>query len=232
MFIRYQGDLFILGSPQRIDRPWFSTNAFDLPQPRAHTFKSENFIGSINEGGTCNVRILELCSHNLTHIETSDHVIKKGKLVSDLENLNGIMTLVDSTSEGITGTIRQVEISRVPKILGIKTYSSLLPLDYDFTSTKFLALSPDLAKKLAMNGVKILVTDLPSVDDEESKSLDVHKNFFLNGGEAIIELAHFGKAEPGLYFFNCIPALAPYDAFPVGAVIYPLISVQNFDQKR
>lgn len=232
MFIHHEGETFRLGSPLRIDRPWESSGAFGLPPPNARFYKFGDFVGSIKDGGVCNVRILEYCPHNLTHIETSDHVFNDGTLVSELGLISGVMVLADLSIKGQKGQIQNGEIAEMSEIIGIKTYSSLLPQEYDFTSKNFISLSAELTGHLARKGAKILVTDLPSIDHEESKSLWAHKNFFRNGGKAIIELAHFGKAEPGYYFFNCIPPLVPYDAAHVGAIIYPLKSVQSFDLKH
>lgn len=80
-------------------------------------------------------------------------------------------------------------------------------------------LSATTARQLAMAGVTLVGTDAPSVDERESKSLDVHHALFSGGAYMLENLDLRGVAE-GRYDLIALPQrLGGLDAAPVRAVL-------------
>jgi arylformamidase len=81
-------------------------------------------------------------------------------------------------------------------------------------------LSADTAVLLAKAGVKLVGVDCPSVDERESKTLDVHRALFGSGAFVLENLDLRGVAE-GHYELAALPQrLGGLDAAPVRAVLF------------
>lgn len=86
----------------------------------------------------------------------------------------------------------------------------------------FAAWSPDLIRTLAENGVRLIGTDAPSVDPEDSKSLDAHM-CVRRYGLAILEGLVLDDVPDGIYELIALPLkLYTADASPVRAVLREL----------
>lgn len=83
------------------------------------------------------------------------------------------------------------------------------------------ALTPDCARELVSLGLCLLGVDAPSVDDRESKSLEVHHTLFDNGAY-VLENLDLHAVTPGLYELMAFPAKWELDAAPVRAVLRTL----------
>lgn len=80
-------------------------------------------------------------------------------------------------------------------------------------------LSATTASRLAMAGVMLVGVDAPSVDERESKTLDVHHALFSGGAYVLENLDLRGVAE-GRYDLVALPQrLGGLDAAPVRAVL-------------
>jgi arylformamidase len=80
-------------------------------------------------------------------------------------------------------------------------------------------LAPRTAAALATRGVRLVGVDAPSVDERESKSLDVHHALF-GAGAYVLENLDLRGVEPGPYELIALPQrLAGLDAAPVRAVL-------------
>jgi arylformamidase len=84
------------------------------------------------------------------------------------------------------------------------------------------ALTPACAARLAGAGLRLLGVDCPSVDDRESKTLDVHHALF-GAGACVLENLDLAAAPAGDYELLAQPIkLVGLDAAPVRAVLRPL----------
>ncbi|MFC1514082.1 cyclase family protein, partial [candidate division KSB1 bacterium] len=162
-----------------------SSNAFNLPLLSSSTVEFENvFTGDVDKGGSCNVDLLSYVPHNVTHFETSAHILSKTSepvYVNEIpqKKLSGIAYLIDLSDFAdepdslIPRNIIEKELINVKlpvKFLAIKTGSSLLPENYDFSGKDYLALSPEAAEyihnfsimcgNLSQN-IEGLILDLP-----------------------------------------------------------------------
>ncbi|MDH5404684.1 MAG: cyclase family protein [Candidatus Heimdallarchaeota archaeon] len=208
-----------------------SSGAFYLPPFQISTFEVKNiFVGDILRGGSCNVTIHNYSPHNLTHLETSLHIVDNGIPVSAIPNkhLNGILYLIDLTktydqddecikwddiSEQITNLHPSVTF------IALKTYSSTLDQFHDFSGEDPLFLDPFAAKMihdLKNNKINGLILDLPSIDKEtDGGKLLAHRNFLGLPREGIkstveefrfiVELAYFENLQQGYYYLNITP---------------------------
>jgi arylformamidase len=80
-------------------------------------------------------------------------------------------------------------------------------------------LAARVAGALAARGVRLVGVDAPSVDERESKTLDVHHALF-GGGAYVLENLDLRAVEPGRYELIALPQrLEGLDAAPVRAVL-------------
>ena len=80
-------------------------------------------------------------------------------------------------------------------------------------------LSPPVAAELARRGLRLFGVDAPSVDERESRTLDVHHALF-DGGAFVLENLDLWAVEPGRYELIALPQrLASLDAAPVRALL-------------
>jgi arylformamidase len=86
------------------------------------------------------------------------------------------------------------------------------------------ALSAATATALARRGVRLIGVDAPSVDERESRTLDVHHALF-DGGACVLENLDLQAVAPGRYELVALPQrLAGLDAAPVRALLRELRS--------
>lgn len=89
-------------------------------------------------------------------------------------------------------------------------------------NTDFAALSVELVEALTERGVFTIGIDTPSVDLQESKTLEAHRAIF-RAGIAIIEGIDLSQVQPGRYELIALPLrLMGCDASPVRAVLREL----------
>ena len=80
-------------------------------------------------------------------------------------------------------------------------------------------LAPDTATALALGGLRLLGVDAPSVDERESKTLEVHQALFANGA-FVLENLDLRGVVAGQYELIALPQrLGGLDAAPVRAVL-------------
>ncbi len=94
--------------------------------------------------------------------------------------------------------------------------------DFRRWNADFAALSVDLVEALAARGVITIGIDTPSVDLQDSKTLEAHRAIF-RAGIAILEGLRLDHVGPGDYELVALPLrLMEFDASPVRAVLLPL----------
>jgi kynurenine formamidase len=254
---------FGLGEPLRVSREVLfkggteAPNAFHLTPISSRTVEFEGqFIGDVRRGGSCNVDTLSYVPHGLTHLETSAHILNPDTnppTVKDIpaEKLSGMALLIDLSERGeeagqkIPWEAVQAKLERntLPiSMLAIKTVSSLLPQDYDFSGKDFLCLSPVAAKgihdyKAAGSRIDCLILDLPSIDREsDGGKLLAHRGFFglpdtgFDGVDtekrALVELAIFSGLKEGYYYVTITPPLLETNAVSTGIIFRPMTELE------
>jgi arylformamidase len=175
-------------------------------------------------------RIEQGASVNLSHVAGSPHVgthadaplhVHDGWPASDelaLEPFLGPVVVLDVT-RAPAGTLALD--AGDPRLEGCERL--LLRTDRTIADgvfpTSWPVLSAATAILLATAGVKLVGVDAPSVDERESKSLEVHHGLFGGGAYVLENLDLRGVAE-GRYELVALPQrLAGLDAAPVRAVL-------------
>ncbi len=211
-----------------------------------------NFTSDVSQGGSCNVELLTYCPHNITHLETSAHVLSHGTSTTvdqlPLEQHVGLFFLID-LEDNHTMTDRnfilwedvepKLQKNDLPiNMLGLKTRASRLPEHHDFSGQDFLALHPETARQIhdySQHGSKVqyLILDLPSADPEHDEGkLLAHRNFFglpevgheMDDPEkrALIELAYFKDIDEGYYHAVIVPVRFQTNAVAIHVLLFPL----------
>ncbi|HET9684911.1 MAG TPA: cyclase family protein [Gemmatimonadaceae bacterium] len=179
-------------------------------------------------GWTC--RLADGDSVNLSHTAGSPHVgthadaplhVRDGAPASDALPLAPFIgeALVLDVSDAAPGELPLAEDD--PRLAGctrliLRTGRSIA--DGSFPGA-WPALSPATAAALARRGVQLVGVDAPSVDDRESKTLDVHHALFDSGAYVLENLDLRGVAA-GRYELIALPQrLAGLDAAPVRALL-------------
>ena len=230
-----------------------SSNCFNLPKLKISPFKvPEEFLGDVNQGGTCNVDIICYTPHNITHIETSAHILERNSESITIDRIEknafcGVVYVIDlseitySKANLITWDLLKDKLKNLEipcDHIAIKTEASLLPEDYDFSEKNFISIDPLASKKLhdfsyQNKKLKGLILDLPSADiEKDGGKLLAHRNFFgLPEGitnyidiekRIIVELAHFKDVEEGYYYMIMTPSLLKVNAIATDIWIYKL----------
>jgi arylformamidase len=105
-----------------------------------------------------------------------------------------------------------------PRVL-LRTYRNA-PLDA--WDSAFTAVAPDTIDLLARHGVKLIGIDTPSLDPQDSKTMDAHRRIRAHG-MAILEGLVLDAVAPGDYELIALPLkFSTLDASPVRAVLRPL----------
>jgi len=179
-------------------------------------------------GWTC--RLAEGASVNLSHIAGSPHVgthadaplhVRDGAAGSDALPLDAFLgdAVVIDVSDAPTGVFAldpdDPALSGCTRLLlrtGRCVADGAFPRDWP-------VLSPQTAAALVRRGLRLLGVDAPSVDERESKSLDVHHALF-DGGGWILENLDLRGVKAGRYELVALPQrLAGLDAAPVRALL-------------
>lgn len=181
----------------------------------------------IARGDSVNVSSLTASPHVGTHADAPLHVRDGWPGVQELslENFFGPALMVDVAEEDAeislaaltraVGREPEVALKRCPRLL-LRTGSTIA--DGMFPST-WPVLSVHCARTLLRFGLTLLGTDAPSVDQKESRTLDVHRTIF-DGSGAILENLDLRRVTPGEYELMAFPLkLLGTDAAPVRAVL-------------
>ena len=249
---------FQLGQPISVSRTIkFNkhSSAFNLPHATSTPFNYKNvFIGDVLQGGSCNVDVLSFCPHNLTHVETSDHILNQTPAYASIStipqhHLQGLLFAIDLRKklDAKTKFIKpehikaELESVQYPiNALALITHASDLSADFNFTGKDFLALHKDTLKLISdfsCKGRKVtsLILDLPSTDPEDDGGkLLAHRSFFEipetgieftdHKKKVIAELAYFTDVVQNYYYFIMTPARIQSNAMVTDILFYPLIN--------
>ncbi|MFN8581541.1 MAG: cyclase family protein [Gemmatimonadaceae bacterium] len=175
------------------------------------------------EGASVNVSCLRGSPHVGTHADAPLHV-RDGAAPADLLPLASFMgpaSVVDVSDRD--GPIAETDPVWDRPIAGgrllLRTGCSIA--DGAFPA-RWPTLSPAAVRRLLQGGLRLLAVDCPSVDERESKSLEVHHLVF-DGGACIVENLDLRGVAPGDYYLVALPLkVAGADAAPVRAVLEPL----------
>lgn len=173
-------------------------------------------------GSPVNVSAFETSTHAGTHADAPLHYAADGapSAALDLDPYLGPCRLVDA--RGVAAPIDAAFVRALgplpPRVL-FRTYERF---PRDAWRSDFRTVSAEAIAALAAAGVRLIGVDSPSLDPEESKSMDAH-HAVLAADMRILEGLVLDDVPPGDYELIALPLkLAGLDAAPVRAVLREL----------
>jgi arylformamidase len=176
----------------------------------------------IADGCPVKVSKISMSTHTGAHCDAPSHYDAQGKAIDevDLEIYIGSCRVIDCI--GVT----QVEpqhiaghLHDVPARVLLRTYQSAPQMRWD---EHFPSIHPTTIDLLALHGVRLIGIDSPSLDPQESKTLDSHLAVKRHQ-MAILEGVVLDEVAAGDYELIALPLkLAGLDASPVRAILRSL----------
>lgn len=155
------------------------------------------------KGSPVNVARMTMSTHSGTH---GDAPLHYGVDAPDIASLAldpyiGECLVVDA--RGVTGAIGVDDLPAIDSADRVlfRTYETF---PHDQWREDFTAISADAIRWLAAQGVKLIGTDAPSVDPQESKSIDAHKAV-LEADMRILEGLVLDEVPAGRYELIALP---------------------------
>jgi kynurenine formamidase len=216
-----------------------NVNAFHLSPMKIEPFRIGSFVGSVAEGGPCNVNNIFFNPHgNGTHTESVGHISKNEYSINNcLKQFFFIAELIsiDPHMKGEDSVILPQELksklgSKAPEALIIRTLPNALnKMMRQYSGTNPAYLDHESAKFIEDIGVQHLLIDLPSVDKEEDGGkLSAHHAFWNYPDRprencTITELIYVpDEIIDGTYLLNLQVASFMNDASPSKPLLYKL----------
>ena len=157
----------------------------------------------MEDGSPVNVGRMTMSTHSGSHGDAPLHYSATAADIAsvDLDPYLGQCLLVDArAAEGA------VEIGDLPELDGstrvlLRTFENF---PHDQWDSGFTAIAPETIAWLAEQGVRLIGTDAPSVDPQESKTMDAHKAV-LAADMRILEGLVLDDVPPGRYELIALP---------------------------
>lgn len=174
---------------------------------------------SKEQSGSVNIGKLTMSTHIGTHTDAPFHYDNEGERILDLpvDLYIGRAVLLDVTGLKCVARadLESFDFDGAERVLlktGSHPTSEKFPVDYT-------VIGEDVGPLLKERGVRLIGTDAPSVDAEDSKELPGHHSLYRND-VIIIENLVLDTLEPGQYELIALPlALQEADGSPVRAVV-------------
>ncbi|SAL39436.1 cyclase [Caballeronia turbans] len=180
-------------------------------------------VWRIEAGSPVNVARLTLSPHTGAHADAPLHYDEHGKPIGEvaLDTYIGECRVLHciGASPLVTPEHVAAHLDGVPARVLLRTYANAPLHAWD---SAFAAVAPETIDLLAEKGVKLLGIDTPSLDPQDSKTMDAHKRIRAHG-MAILEGLVLDAVAPGDYELIALPLkFSTLDASPVRAVLRPL----------
>ncbi|UTW54709.1 arylformamidase [Kordiimonas sp. SCSIO 12610] len=180
---------------------------------------------TISDDCPVNVGALSFPLHAGTHADAPFHYSMGGSTSDQVELVPyiGPCVVVDVRHAGDQIELEDCDWSCVngnTRVL-FRTYDIFPKLQWD---ANFKSISPEVIKRLRELGVKLVGTDAASLDPQDSKTMDAHREI-LRGDMRILEGLVLDNIAAGQYELIALPiAIEGADASPVRAILRELKS--------
>ncbi|WP_250523138.1 MULTISPECIES: arylformamidase [unclassified Caballeronia] len=180
-------------------------------------------VWRMEAGSPVNVARLTLSPHTGSHADAPLHYDEHGAPIGEvaLDTYIGACRVVHciGASPLVTPEHVAAHLADCPPRVLLRTYTNA-PLDA--WDSAFAAVAPETIDLLAEKGVKLIGIDTPSLDPQDSKTMDAHKRIRAHG-MAILEGLVLDAVAPGDFELIALPLkFSTLDASPVRAVLRPL----------
>ena len=178
----------------------------------------------IEQGDSVNLTSFRMSSHTGSHVDAPIHFEMEGLSISDIDlapfwGKAQVVTVGKHSGPLNLQDFAGYDLSLAPRLL---VRSSASTLDQSIFPSKFVYPSPEFAGKLGKMGIILYGTDGPSVDAQDSKTLEGHKALYRNG-ISILEWLDLSQAADGLYELAALQLkVTGADGSPVRAALRPL----------
>lgn len=175
----------------------------------------------ITEGCPVKVSRITLSTHSGAHCDAPSHYEPTGLSIDlvALDTYLGPCRVIDLQGTRVVRPEQLLpHLNDVPKRILLRTYTST-PQHWDHAFSSVDAAAIEL---LAAHGVKLIGIDSPSLDPQDSKSMDAH-HAVARHGMAILEGIVLDEVAAGDYELIALPLrLSGLDASPVRAILRSL----------
>ena len=193
----------------------------DLPVWPGDTEFSQEQTWTMEDGSPVNVSKLTLSTHSGTHADAPLHYAENGadSAASDLAIYVGECLVIDARDTGAEINVGDLpHLDSADRVL-FRTYDQF---PHDAWDSKFTAIAPETIQWLAVQGVKLVGIDTPSLDPQDSKTMDAHKAV-LAADMRILEGLVLDDVPEGRYELIALPLpIVGADASPVRAILREL----------
>lgn len=170
-----------------------------------------------------NIGALSFPLHAGTHADAPLHYSNDGVASADspLDTYLGPCVVVDARGSGARveeGDCDWEALAGAKRVL-FRTYDRF---PHEAWDENFTAIAPEVVACLREGGAVLIGTDTPSLDPQNSKTMDAHQEV-LAGDMRILEGLVLDAVEPGAYELIALPlAIEGADASPVRAILREL----------
>jgi arylformamidase len=175
----------------------------------------------IGRGDSVNLTTLTLSAHTGTHVDAPLHFSGNGQAIGELDlrpywGPAQVVKIEKQSGPLYPDDFDEYDLGQAPRLL-VRSPASALAVDV--FPEKFVYPSPDLADYLGGLGIVLNGTDAPSMDHEQSTSLEGHHALHRNR-IALLEWLDLSRAPAGLYELVALPLkIIRGDGSPVRAVL-------------
>lgn len=175
----------------------------------------------VEEGSPVNVAALTLSTHSGAHADAPLHYDAGGADIASvpLEPYLGECLVVDAR-----GSVGEVRVGDLPHLHSADRvlFRTFERFPHDDWVENFTAISPEAIEWMAVQGVKLIGTDAPSIDPQNSKEMAAHKAV-LAADMRVLEGLVLDDVAPGRYELIALPlSIVGGDASPVRAILREL----------
>ena len=170
------------------------------PGDTAFTFER---TWQIENGSPVNVGRMTMSTHSGSH---GDAPLHYSATAPDIASIDLDPYLGECLVADVRAATGVVEVADLPPLAGatrllLRTFDAF---PHDRWDSGFTAIAPETIRWLAAQGVRLIGTDAPSVDPQESKSMDAHKAV-LAAEMRILEGLVLDDVPPGRYELIALP---------------------------
>ncbi len=212
-------------APSRERRVWdiSAPLSADTPVWPGDTPFAEEAVWQIGPGCPVNVGRITLSPHTGAHADAPRHYDDAGVCIGDvdLQTYLGPCRVIHciGASPVVTPEMVESHLENVPPRVLLRTYTQAPVTHWD---SEFCAVAPETIDLLASRGVKLVGIDTPSLDPQQSKTMDAHHRIRAHR-MAILEGLVLDAVAPDDYELIALPLkFMRLDASPVRAVLRSL----------
>ena len=157
----------------------------------------------MDEGSPVNVGRMTMSTHSGTHADAPLHYAQDGLDAASMELDPYIGTCLVIDARSVTGAIDVADLPHLESVDRVlfRTWD-IFP--HEEWRSDWLPISAEAIEWLAMQGVKLIGTDAPSVDPQESKTMNAH-HAVLKHDMRILEGLVLDDVEEGRYELIALP---------------------------